>query len=272
MNALTAIQTTSRILGRVAPRVTARAARKLLMTPHPHRMRAHEHPALASGAPITFRFGGTGLRWGTRGPVVLAMHGWEGRPTQFSEFIAPLLAAGRQVVAIEAPGHGRTASDGESSVLRFTEALLEAAAELREVESVLGHSMGGAAALYAVSQGLPATRGVTIGSPAALSRVLARFADAIALPPAARREFFAVVDAHVGIRAADVDVERLAPALGIETLIVHDQDDREVPFVEAAHWVAALPAARLLATEGLGHSRILADAGVVDQVSRFLTA
>jgi pimeloyl-ACP methyl ester carboxylesterase len=132
--------------------------------------------------------------------------------------------------------------------------------------------MGGSAALFAASQGLPVRRAVTIGSPAALSRVLARFADWIALPDPAKQAFVDAVDRHVGIPAAELDVARLAAALPIEALIVHDRDDREVPHEEARAWHAAWPRARLLETQGLGHTRILADAGVVRAATEFLVS
>src|SRR5690242_11091115 len=63
--------------------------------------------AVAESAPrVTFRFGLSGLRWGRDGqPAVLMMHGAGGRPAQFTNFIAPLLARGRQVIALEAPAH-----------------------------------------------------------------------------------------------------------------------------------------------------------------------
>ena len=45
----------------------------------------------------------------------------------------------------------------------FTESILEIAAELKGLEAVIGHSMGGAAALHAVQLGLPAERVVELG-------------------------------------------------------------------------------------------------------------
>lgn len=270
MNTLTTIRTANRVVGAIAPQLVAEFARRLLMTPHAHRPRGYELDVLARAQRITFRFGVSGLRWGDSGPVVLMQHGWEGRPTQFAAFIAPLLAAGRQVIAIEAPAHGRSPGH-QSHVFAFAETLLEVGAEIRGIESVVGHSMGGSAALYAISQGLSASRAVAISAPAALSRVLARFADWIALPEAAQRRFVQVVDRHVGVQAEELDVARLARGLGIDALIVHDRDDREVPYDEARAWATGWPAAQLLTTQGLGHTRLLTDPAVVESVVGFLT-
>ena len=108
MNTLATLRTANRLVGANAPEATARFARKLLMKPQAHRPRDWELGALERAERITFRFGLSGLRWGNSGPVVLAMHGWSGRATQFAAFIEPLLASGRQVVALEAPAHGQS--------------------------------------------------------------------------------------------------------------------------------------------------------------------
>jgi pimeloyl-ACP methyl ester carboxylesterase len=100
--------------------------------------------------------------------------------------------------------------------------------------------------------------------------VLSRFADWIALPAGAKQRFFDEVDRHVGVANREIDMAQLATPLRIETLVVHDRQDREVPFTEAEAMHAALPASRLLATEGLGHGRILGDADVAQAVTSFL--
>jgi hypothetical protein len=55
-------------------------------------------------------------------------------------------------------------------------------------------------------------------------------------------------------------------------LVVHDRDDRQTPWADSAGLVGALPDARLLTTQGLGHVRILKDPGVVHDVLGFLAA
>ena len=270
MNALSAVRTTNQVIGAIAPRLTGALARRLLMTPHQYTPRDGERAAAASAERITLRFGLSALRWGGPGPIVLMMHGWSGRPTQFRHLVPGLVAAGRQVIALDAPAHGHSPGD-EAHPLAFTEAVLEAAGELKHVESVVGHSMGGAAVLLALAQQPFAERAAVFGSPAAMSRVLERFARTIALPSAAKRAFFEIVDRHVGVPANEIDVARYESALSIPGLVVHDRDDDSVPFCEAQAIAQAWPHARLIATQGLGHRRVLSDPGVVAAATRFLT-
>src|SRR5688572_8124873 len=269
MNAMATIRTANQVLGRFAPRFTAEIARRLMMRPAQNPPRAWERDATATAEPITFRFGLAGLRWGTSGPVVLALHGWRGRPTQFARFAAPIVASGRQLIAVEAPAHGRSPGE-ESNVVLFAQALHEAAAELRGLEALIGHSMGGGAAMLAVAEGLPVERAVVIGAPAALTRVLDRYADAIALPANARQAFLASVDRHVGVPAAAIDSTALGHRLGLPGLVVHDRDDDMVPFAEGESLARDWRGAELHATSGLGHRQVLADAGVIARVLAFL--
>ena len=58
----------------------------------------------------------------------------------------------------------------------------------------------------------------------------------------------------------------------IPALVIHDRDDREVPYASADRIVRAWPDATLVTTEGLGHRRILRDASVIERVVAFAAA
>jgi pimeloyl-ACP methyl ester carboxylesterase len=114
-------------------------------------------------AGITFRFGLTGRRWGDWGPVVLLLNGRDDEPASFARLIEPLLAAGRQVIALDDPTSDDI-GDEPLRVAEFAAAIGEAAVEMRELESVVGHGRGAAAAAQALTQGLSAERAVLLGS------------------------------------------------------------------------------------------------------------
>jgi len=259
------------VAGLVTPEISAQAATRVLLHPRRHQARAWEQKALESARRATFRFGLSGLKWGRDGdPVVLMLHGWEGRPTQFAHFIAPLVAAGRQVIALDAPGHGESAGE-QATLMEFAMALLEAAVEIPELEAVVGHSMGAAATAIALAQGLNADRAVLIGSPSSIEDSLLEFANAFGLPPRATRRFVELVGIANGIAAGDLDISRTAAGLKIPALIVHDRNDRQVPYADGEAIANAWPGAQMLTTAGLDHWRVLNDPGVVKQVSEFLT-
>lgn len=267
MNAYTLLRSFNAAVGAFAPAIPARIARELLLRPRRRALRTGRVPDGAER--ITFRFGLSGLRWGRSGPVVLMLHGWEGGPGQFGALVAPLRAAGRQVIALDAPAHGHSEGE-EATLMEFAFALQEAAAEIRNLEAVVGHSLGAAAAAIALSRGLPAQRAVLVAAPASIEEYLYRFAAQLGLPRSAARRFVRLVEDANGLSARQVDIARLAARLEQAALVVHDRDDGAVPFRDAERIAANWPGARLLATSGLGHARLLADTGVARAIAGFL--
>ena len=67
-----------------------------------------------------------------------------------------------------------------------------------------------------------------------------------------------------------LSMDRIAPRLELPLLVIHDRDDREVPWVDGASIADASPRASLLSTEGLGHRRILRDPKVIEAAIAFL--
>lgn len=71
-------------------------------------------------------------------------------------------------------------------------------------------------------------------------------------------------------RPADMRATVVAPLITTPALLVHDQHDREVSADSALEYAAQWRGAKLMTTRGLGHVRILRDAGVVAEVIRFI--
>lgn len=109
--------------------------------------------------PVTFRFGLTGRRWGEQGPVVLLLDERGAAPRD--EFLAPLLAAGRQVIALDDPTEASATRSARIS--EFAAAIEEAALEIRGLETVVGRGLGSAAAARALEQGLHVEHALLLG-------------------------------------------------------------------------------------------------------------
>jgi pimeloyl-ACP methyl ester carboxylesterase len=207
--------------------------------------------------------------WAGGGPTVLLVHGWNGTSGDLSRFIAPLRDAGRRVVAIDLPAHGR--STGRRSDL--TEAVQAVEAALRRepsIEAVIAHSFGVPATVLAASRGAPLPRAVLISGPISVEPYLQRFSQVLGLSgptfAAMRRTLRRLLD-RAGLET--VDLGTVAPRLSLPALIVHDRGDREVPFLSAQSLQRAWPGAELLSTDGFGHRKLLVDPGVVERVVRF---
>ena len=54
-------------------------------------------------------------------------------------------------------------------------------------------------------------------------------------------------------------------------MLVHDEDDMDVDISSARELIKIFPSARLLATKGLGHNRILKDEAVIKKCLDFVS-
>jgi pimeloyl-ACP methyl ester carboxylesterase len=200
----------------------------------------------------------------------MLVHGWSGRGAQLGEFVEPLVAAGYRVVAFDAPAHGR--SDGRDTAMpEISEAILRLASEFGPVHAVIAHSFGVACVLFTLQQQGFARRVVAFSPPASLEGLMERFSRTLALSPRTVQ-----ILRHMLVRRFGEDVWtrfsalNMARSAGLPALVIHDRDDRDVPWREGEAVSRAWPHARFLRTEGLGHRRILRDPEVIDRVVRFL--
>jgi len=257
-------------LAALAPGLTARALAELCMrTP---RQRAPRHERGVAGAePFTIRYGrGAVLRGWSRGhgPAVLLLHGWGGRTAQLAPLAEALVAGGLAAVAVDAPGHG-SSSGRVASVPLYAEAIA-AAQSATGARAAVGHSFGGAALAFAAARGLRVDAAVLVGAPSTPVRWVEAFCDSLGLPTAARAALRARLEARVGHRYEELDLIRTVDRARPAALVVHDRDDREVPFAGGEALAAAWPGARLHATAGLGHRRILRDHAVLAAIAAFV--
>jgi len=259
-----------RVAQAVAPPLAARWAEALFFRPPRSRVPPGPRPPGAARLRIDGRAGPIAAwSWGS-GPAVYLLHGWGGRSDQLDAFVAPLSARGFRVVALDGPAHG--ASAGRlSSAPEIGRALAAVVAQAGPAHGVVAHSLGGAATVFAMREGLPVGRLVLIGTPADPLVWFARFAARLGLRATVQQEIRRRSERRIRASWDDLPlVPRRALASPPPLLVVHDRDDREVAFESAAAIVAAWPGARLLETHGLGHQRVLRDAAVIQAVAAFM--
>lgn len=202
-------------------------------------------------------------------PYVLLAHGWSSHATRFVPWIAPLREAGYAVVGFDQVGHGRS-SGRRTTLPDFAAVLAEVARRHGPCAAVIGHSLGGAAAALALADGLAAQRAILIAPAADPLDAASRFGRFVGLAEYLSARLFDEYEAKHPLRVASLQAHLKAPGIARPALIVHDLDDREVPWAEGERYARHWPGARLLTTTGLGHHRIVDDRAVIDDALRFL--
>jgi len=255
------------ILGRISPALAGRLAATLFCRPRHHRRPDRERALIARGTPVPLPEGLSATAWGA-GPVVLLVHGWEGRGAQLGAFVDPLVAAGYRVIALDGPAHGDSTGTTVTGP-EFARALETTREAVGPLAAIIAHSFGAFISLLAASRGLTADRIVVIGSPSSVPEVLREFQELIALPPRAMPSMVRALEQRGGAPMESFDVATFVGHIDAPLLVVHDTDDLEVPYVNGTR-LAELFGARLLTTSGLGHRRILYTPGVVSAVVDFV--
>ena len=255
------------------PELAAGLAERLFLTPPRSRDAAAAALDLIEARSSIVEHKGRSIvtwRWGSRdAPAVLLAHGWGGYAAQMRGFVFPLLKAGYRVIAYDQPAHG--VSDGKLTGLPdFADVLAEVAWHHGEVEGVIGHSLGGAGAVIALGRGLRVRRVVTIGTSLDFSFFSRQFARWYWIPQRVLAGMQAAIEERFGVRWAELDMARLAPRIAASALVIHDRNDRKVPWRQGASFARAWPGARLYTTRGLGHSRILQDEHVTSLAAQFI--
>ena len=278
-----------RILGYLAPKVAGRQGFALFCTP---RFRALVPPAgqtvLDRAESLDLRVEEervVGYRWRRAeqeaAPLVILVHGWESRAGRLTQWVDPLLAAGFQVAAFDAPAHG--SSEGKrSNPLKFAKALIALAEEAGPVTGLVGHSVGGLSSILALGGGallhrpnlaappLKARRLVVVAGAESGVDATAMFCRVLGLNTAFHQRMLDAVEETVGIPMSALDSHRLFPNQPLPTLWFHDPEDNEVPFQGAEKMAQASSQVTLEEAPGLGHHRIARDPEIIRRGVVFL--
>lgn len=260
--------------GHIAPDAIAAKAARLFTTPFSSsRTRALSMPTLGAreedlgidGVAIhTYAWGDPATQ-----PYVIFAHGWSSHGTRMARWIQPLRDAGYAVVTFDQAAHGR--SGGTHTTLPdFTCHLMAVAKHYGPAAAVIGHSLGGAATALALARGMQAYSAVLIAPAADPLAAVERFSSLLWLASHLGRRMFARFEGAMRFSANELQAQNNAPRIGRPALIVHDIEDREVPWSEGERWARYWPQSRLLSTRGLGHNRIADDDGVIASALRFL--
>jgi pimeloyl-ACP methyl ester carboxylesterase len=223
------------------------------------------------------------------GPAVVLVHGWNGRGAQLGAFVDPLVCSGHHVVMFDAPGHG-DARGRTASLLDFadaTDAVVDAVRPMfGPVRAILAHSMGGAAVTYATHRRLrePITRlerglqthraacerFVFIAPPIDVRDFVRGFVRFMGGGLELERSIRRRIEDRFGVSLEDLYAPSLAREIDAPLLIVHDENDKEVPLDRGRLLAEAWPGSELAVTSGLGHMRILRDEAVIRRIVRFI--
>jgi predicted alpha/beta hydrolase family esterase len=261
---------------RIVPFLAYRYFVQLFFTPFRYTVPDKEKEIAESAELFSFQIEGKkiqGYKWG-QGPIVVLVHGWAGRATQFRKFIEYFSTHGFQVVGFDGPAHGK--SEGKKThLLEFENTLIKLFEILpKEPAAVITHSFGGAAVLYSITKGLPVKMLINIASPTIGDEIINTYLRAINGSEKSGNYFKKYMVRTFGKTFDEFSSLHFIRHLPkpIELLLVYDEDDKEVDMRHADELIKIYPSARILRTRGLGHTRILKEDAVIETCFRFIAS
>ena len=200
---------------------------------------------------------------------VLLVHGWSGRGTQLYKIADKLLENGFMTISFDTPAHGK--SPGNTTVMTdFIASIAEVDRKFGPFDAAVGHSLGGMSLLNAVKSGLKINRLVTIGSGDKVKDILIDFVAKLELKP----EFSAHLQQHFekkyNTKMESYSAYLAAQSITIPVLVIHDEEDKEVPVWASKNIFANLKNGEMLITNNLGHRKILGNQEVIDKTINFI--
>lgn len=208
-------------------------------------------------------------------PTAVLAHGWTGNSATMLLLAEPLLAAGIPVLAFDVRRHGRSDDAPFVTIRQFRDDLGQAVRFIRDRDPgrpvvVVGHSLGGAAAILAASSGEPIDGIALVAAPADLEEVTAGMLSDRGLPgrfvTRVLRPFW---ERRAGARFADLDPEARGAELRCPVLVAYGDRDGRVPVAHARR-LAAATGGDLVEIPRAGHKDILGRSELHAALERFL--
>lgn len=275
---LTPIRLFFKVSSQIAPFLAVRVAEKLFTTPFYSKRRDIEHELLESAERFTIPMDENiklaGYRWGKEtDPIILLVHGWTATATCFVYFIGPLLEKGFQVISYDAIAHGET-SGISVSLTEWADTVMAAMENTGKVYCIMGHSLGAGAIVIASSLKLETDKIVLISPVSDIYKVTDQFAEALSIPKRiiekahqyAWKKYYKSVSKY-GNNWNEVFESKFK----VPTLIIHDENDKEIDISNSRELVEQWPWAEFMETKRLGHRRIILNSDVIDRTLKFIS-
>lgn len=264
------------LIGVVSKKQAAKEALLIFSTPF-RKVKKEAPPIFGKSEIIGFRLHKnklTGYRWNHPSPKkFLILHGFESSAYNFDRYIKPMIKLGYEVVAMDAPAHGK--SEGKTiNLLDYIDTIEETEKRYGPFDAAMAHSFGGIAiSLYLDKIKRKNPMKLVLIAPATETvTAIDSFFRFLQLNDGIKTEFNKLIHHKSGHWPSYFSINRVAQHLPADILWIHDEDDDMTPIADTeptqkAHY----PHIRFLITKGLGHRRIYRDNYITRSIVNFFS-
>lgn len=265
---------TAKVLETISPTLATQFAIKLFTTPMRHKLPKREIEMDSKSRQQLVNIEAINKKimlyqYGSGEKKVLLVHGWSGRGTQLVKIADELLKFGYSTISFDAPGHGK-APGKTSNMTEFIAAVMEIEKQFGPFEYAIGHSLGGMTVMNAVKKGLKVKKAVIIGSGDIVEDIMNDFVLKIGLKPEISEQMRVAFENKLGKTMNSYSAYIAAKEVSIPILVIHDENDDDVPVTAGQHIHQHLKNGQIMITKELGHRKILGDSNVIQRIVEFI--
>jgi alpha-beta hydrolase superfamily lysophospholipase len=269
------VRTKFGLLSAISKTKTAEKAFQLFCTPQ-YRNKKKLPPNFEKAEKLHFSFEGNsirGYRWNHPSEKkVLILHGYESSVINFDRYVKPLIKKGYEVLAFDAPAHGRS-SGKMVNILMYKNMVHHVYKTYGPIQSFIAHSLGGlTASLFLEEIKHDNKYKLMLIAPATeTKRAADNFFTFLKLDNEVRVEFDKLISRLGGKPPEWYSVSRAAKNIKAQVLFLQDKDDDMTPFSDVEPIINKnYPNFHFIISEGLGHRRIYRDSRSLKAIIDFL--
>lgn len=191
-------------------------------------------------------------QWIGKKGTILLVHGWESNTSRWKKLIEILKKLDYNIVALDAPAHGNTSGKTFNAII-YSECI-NVVTKAYNPSIIIGHSVGGMATIFFQHKyQFPLEKLILLGAPSNISGIYNRYTNMMnynnkvigALNELTLKQFHHLPDYF--------SAARFSKEIQVKSLIIHDKEDRIIPYSDALDYQAHYKNSKLISTSGMGH-------------------
>lgn len=268
---LKTIGTVINVIGIISPSAAGKMALRLFSRPRRIRLKELEKDFLMTSFIEEVDYKEHHImtyRWLGKKETVLLAHGWESNAYRWKPLIEKLKSLDYNVVALDAPAHGRSSGKTFNAVLYSD--CIHIIAKKFKANIIVGHSVGGMAATFCQEKYKVPTvnKLILLGAPSNFVGVFNRYSKMMGYNQIISKAIDGIVLQRFNHEPEYFDAARLAESIDAKGLIIHDEYDKVIPYNDAEDFKTFYKKSKLITTKGFGHA--LKGEEVEDHIVEFI--
>ncbi|WP_458627476.1 alpha/beta fold hydrolase [Winogradskyella sp. PC D3.3] len=207
-------------------------------------------------------------RWLGKGKTILLAHGWESNSSRWDYILADLKAQDYNIIALDAPAHGRF--DGKQFNAILYAEYISVIAKRFQPDVLIGHSVGAMASVFSLhNYQLPSIKKlVLLGAPAHFTGVFERYKRMMGFNKKISNGLDSIILERFNQPVSYFSTADFTESIEAQGLIIHDKKDRIIPYEDGQLIANRFKNSKFISTTGFGHG--LKDASLTPKIIQFI--